>query len=91
MYHLHLEGSFNLIVVLLEVGMFGESAGSRPSDKEGGAVIQTLRYGGGEGGGREQSPKIFFGPFGPQFGLRLRARGPNPRVSPLDPPLGDYN
>ena len=43
------------------------------------------------GGGREQSPKIFFGPFGPQFGLKFRGRGPNPRVSPLDPPLGDYN
>ena len=30
MYHLHLEDSFNLIVVLLEVVMFGDSAGSRP-------------------------------------------------------------
>ena len=41
------------------------SAASRPWDKGGGG-IQTLRYVGG------QSPKHFFRPFGPQFGLTER-------------------
>ena len=34
----------------------------------GGGVIQTLRKGG--------SPKLFFRSFGPQFGLKIRGRGP---------------
>ena len=38
----------------------------------------------GEGGG--QSPKIFFWPFGPQFGLKMGG-GWAPRASPLGPPL----
>ena len=37
-----------------------------------GGVIQTLRSGGGRAGF-----KIFFRPFGPQFGLKIR-RGPGP-------------
>ena len=37
----------------------------------------------GEG---EQSPKNW-----PQFDLKLRGRGPNPKVPPQDPPLGDYS
>ena len=43
------------------------SAGSRPWDKEGGAVIQTLRQGGG-GGGLQK----FFQPFQLQFCLKIR-------------------
>ena len=43
----------------------------------GGGGIQTLRYVGG------QSPKHFFRPFGPQFGLKMRGG----RASPLNPPL----
>ena len=39
-----------------------------------GAVIQTLRKeAGGGGGGRPN--KIFFQPFGPQFGLKTRGVG----------------
>ena len=54
------------------------SAASRPWDKcGGGGGIQTLRYVGG------QSPKHFFRPFGPQFGLKMRGG----RASPLNPPL----
>ena len=34
------------------------------------------------GGGGKLSEKIFFRPFGPQFGLKVRAR-----ALPLDPPL----
>ena len=37
------------------------------------------------GGGR--SPKKFFGPFGPQFGLKIRGGGADPRAPPLDPAL----
>ena len=45
------------------LGIF--SGGSRPSDKRGGgAVMQTRRYRGGGG----PSQKIFFSPFGAQFG-----------------------
>ena len=50
------------------------SGGSRPSDKV------------GRGGGLK---KIFFRPFGPQFGLKLR-EGRGPRPPPLDPPLLSY-
>ena len=46
----------------------------------GGAVIQTLRK--GEGG---LSQRIFFRPFGPQFGLKIG--GGASRASPLGPPL----
>ena len=42
--------------------------GSRPSNKWGAPVIQTLRDGGGGGEGVE----FFFRPFGPQFGLKVR-------------------
>ena len=57
------------------------SDGSRRSDKE---------VGGGGGGGWSSRPwdkrggrlKIFFRPFGPQFGLEIRGRAPS-----LDPPL----
>ena len=35
-------------------------------------------------GGR-RSPKTFFQPFGPQFGLKIRGAGV-PRAPPLDPP-----
>ena len=56
--------------------------------------MQTLRYGGGRGGGGHpdpeirgaRSPKFFFRPFGPQFGLKAREWWV-PRAPPLDPPL----
>ena len=38
-----------------------------------------------KGGGGEVS-KIFFKPFGPQFGLKISG-GPAPQTPPLDPPL----
>ena len=57
------------------------SAGSRPWDKGGGAVIQTLRQGGRGGGGLQK----FFRPFQPQFGLKIRGRAP--RALPMDPLL----
>ena len=51
--------------------------------------------GGGGGGGRPGHPdpemvgggglKIFFHPFEPQFGLKIRGE-PGPRAPPLDPP-----
>ena len=46
-------------------------------------VIQTLRK------GVARSPKEFFRPFGPQFGLKIRGGGGvrAPRAPPLDPPL----
>ena len=44
-----------------------------------GPVIQTLRW--WVGGGL----KIFFQPFQPQFGLKIRGE-PGPRAPPLDPP-----
>ena len=51
---------------------------------------QIRQEGGGGGGGGHPdpqirgvgSPKKFIGPSGPQFGLKIRGRGP-----PLDPPL----
>ena len=45
------------------------SAGSRPSDKRGWGrgIIQTFRKRGGL-----VSKKNIFGPFGPQFGLKIR-------------------
>ena len=60
------------------------SARSRPWDKlagRGSPVIQTLRE-----AGRGRSPKLFFRPFGPQFGLKMRG-WPVPRAPPLDVPL----
>ena len=49
--------------------------------------------GGGRGGGGSSrplekggSPKKFFWSFGPQFGLKIRGRGP-PWAPSLDPPL----
>ena len=39
----------------------------------------------GEAGGGGLTPKIFFRPFGPQFGLKIRRWGRG--VVPLDPPL----
>ena len=42
-----------------------------------GAIIQTLQYGGA------WSQKIFFQPFRPQFGLKIRGGA----APPLDPPL----
>ena len=45
---------------------FGQLSGeSRPSDKGGGSHPDPEIMG-------ERSPKIFFGPFGPQFGLKIR-------------------
>ena len=50
-----------------------------------------MALGGGGGGGLGLwlggCEKIFFRPFGPQFGLNLRGEGPAPRAPPLDPPL----
>ena len=34
-----------------------------------------------------QSPKNFFSPFGPQFGLKNKKGGGGGRAPPLDPPL----
>ena len=42
---------------------------------------------GGGGGGVAVSKNIFFRPFGPQFGLRIRAGWGG--GAPLDPPLND--
>ena len=55
------------------------SAGCRPSDKGGGAwgIIQTFRKRGGL-----VSQKNFFGPFGPQFGLKIRGDPGPPDPSP---------
>ena len=51
---------------------------------KGSTVIQTPRKGGG--GGR--SPKIFFLPFGPQFGLNIFGGPGSPgSLLPLDPLL----
>ena len=36
------------------------------------------------GGGGGQSPKIFFQPFGPQFGLKKRGGGPPPRFATVN-------
>ena len=56
----------------------GDSRWSRPSDKRG-----------------TWSPKkIFFSPFGPQFGLKIRGGGARwrvPRASPLDQTLGEFH
>ena len=56
----------------------GSISGSHPDlEIRGGGGIQTLRYVGG------QSPKHFFRPFGPQFGLTERgswAPGPLPWI-----------
>ena len=41
----------------------------------------------GEGGGEGRSQKIFWGSFGPQFGLKIGGTRA-PQVPPLDPPLG---
>ena len=62
------------------------SGGSRPSDK-GAGVIQTLRVT-GEGGGR--SPKKYFQPVGPHFGLKITGGGWTPRPPPLNPPVDCY-
>ena len=35
-------------------------------------------------GGGDQSPKIFFQPFGPQFGLKIRGAGPSPRFATVN-------
>ena len=40
---------------------------------------------GGEGGRR--SPKIFFRPLGPQFGLKMKGKPGHSRAPSLDPPL----
>ena len=45
--------------------------------------IQTLRKGGGRGGGLQTK---FFRLFGPQFRLKIRGEGA-PRAPPLDAPL----
>ena len=45
--------------------------------------MQTLRKGGGGGG---EVSKIFFKPFGPQFGLKISG-GWAPQTPPLDLPL----
>ena len=39
-----------------------------------------IRWGGGGGGAI--SKKIFFGPLGPQFGLKIRGEGGPPGTSP---------
>ena len=38
-----------------------------------------------EGGGGQSPKRLFFGPFGPQFGLKIRGRAPP--ALPLDPPV----
>ena len=71
--------------ICLALACTDNSGESRPSDKGGG----------GGGGGHsdpeirwgEQPPKNFFGPFGLQFGLKIRGGGRAPRAPPLDPPL----
>ena len=46
-------------------------------------VIQTLRKGGRRsGGGLQKTQKIFFRPFGPQFGLKIRGNPGPPGPSP---------
>ena len=52
-----------------------------------GAVIQTVSQGGGGWGAGLVSKKIFFRPFGPRFGLKLRGEPGSPPAPPLDPPL----
>ena len=54
------------------------SARSRPWDKQGGAVIQTLKGKIRESGGRGVVPQFFFRPFGPQFGLKITEGGGGP-------------
>ena len=62
------------------------NGGSTPSDRRGGGNSDPeIREG-------PVSKKILFRPFGPQFGLKIRAgrggagRAPGP-IPPLDPPL----
>ena len=57
--------------------------GSRPSDK--GGPRSSIPWDGGEGGRR--SPKIFFRPLGPQFGLKMKGKPGHSRAPSLDPPL----
>ena len=57
---------------------------SRPSDGGGGHPDSEIR---GGGGGLQ---KIFFGPFGPHFGIKIRRAGGGRRAlraPPVDPPL----
>ena len=64
------------------------SAGSRPWDMEegwGGHTDPVISGGGGGSGGGGVS-KLFFRPFGPYFGLKIRG-GRAPRAPPLDPPM----
>ena len=49
-------------------------------NRGGEGVVQTLRKG-------TVSPKKFFSPFGPQFGLKIGGGGGGGRAHPLDPPL----
>ena len=58
------------------------------------AADPDIQMGGVRGGGGHPDPeirgmpglkKIFFRPFAPQFGLKIRGAGP--RAPPLDPPL----
>ena len=59
------------------------SAGSRPRDKRrgggGGSSIPLDKEG-------ARPPQNFFGPFGPQFGLKIRGWGGGGLAPPLDPP-----
>ena len=62
----------------------GDSGGSRPSDKKGGAGHPDTEIRGGL-----VSKKNFFRPFGPHFCRKIREGGRAPRAPPLDRPLGD--
>ena len=81
-------GPFKVVSTIYKWHELMNSGGSRPSYKGGGQSSRPSDKGRGGGhpdpemGGR-RSQKNFFRPFGPQFGLKIRA----PRTPPLDPPL----
>ena len=56
--------------------------------------FQTFRWGGGHpdseirGGGEGGLQKIFFGPFGPHFGIKIRKGGGGGKAGPPGPSSG---
>ena len=79
-FRLHMHGE----KLFRGIGSFS-SAGSRPWDMEGGGrsyrPCDKRRGGGGVS-------KLFFRPFGPYFGLKIRGGGAGPPRAPsLDPPM----
>ena len=65
--------SFRIASIQLDI----DSGGSRPSDKgEGGGLLDPEIRG---EGGRTQK-KVFFRPFGPQFGLKISGGAPIPWI-----------